>query len=117
MAFAGFYDTLVNKGVFAKVEIFGNVKWGHNVNFDKFQEQIQTNAWSEYLFMLELLPGHSQQDVLPNIAQFIKKCHQGSQDPARRHNGVEQVPLRGCPGANCRATVCLSRRGSQDESK
>eukprot|EP00808_Paulinella_micropora_P005192 g11107.t1 len=28
--------------------------------------------------MLELLPGHSQQDVLPNIPPFIKNCHQGS---------------------------------------
>eukprot|EP00808_Paulinella_micropora_P016505 g76506.t1 len=78
MAFASFYDTLINKGVFARVDIFGTVKWGNNINFEKFREQIDSNVWSQDLFMLELLPGHSQQDVLPNIPPFIKKCHQGS---------------------------------------
>eukprot|EP00808_Paulinella_micropora_P024459 g48384.t1 len=75
VAFAAYYDALVGKGVFSKVGIFG-VKWGSNLDFEKFKQQIEANVWSEDLFMLELLPGHLQQGVLPNIFPFVKKAYQ-----------------------------------------
>eukprot|EP00808_Paulinella_micropora_P022117 g64966.t1 len=77
MAFASFYDTLINKCV-RQGGHFWNRQMGNNINLEKFREQIDSNVWSQDLFMLELLPGHSQQDVLPNIPPFIKNCHQGS---------------------------------------
>jgi len=77
-AFADFFDSLVGKGFFSKVDIYGPVKWGQNIDFLVFKKIVESNIWSSDLYMIELMPNHGEQEVLPNIAPFVKKFLQSS---------------------------------------